>query len=193
MRTGRCLPRALGAVILVLLAAFVGGCAGEDSGSRAEEAAEPDGAGQEPAETTEAAGTEAAASIGEPVTIGDVQWTVTDAEQLDELQSIKGEYEQGSFVIVDVTFANSSNQDITLATPFFTLIDSAGREFEPDIENNFTYLYPEENMFVEPVDPGSMTEGKLIFGTAPDSSGLRLRVGEARFASDESALIDLGF
>ncbi len=192
MPTGRCLFRALGAVFLVLLAAVVGGCGGEDSGSQTEEAAEEDGAGQESAETTEATETEAAASIGEPVTIGDVQWTVTDAEQLDELQSIKGDYAQGSFVVVDVTFSNSSNQDVTLATPFFALIDSEGREFEPGIENNFFFLYPEENMFVEPVDPGSRKEGKLIFGTAPDSSGLRLRVGEAKFASTETALIDLG-
>jgi hypothetical protein len=117
---------------------------------------------------------------------------VTDAERLDELLSIKGEYEQGSFVSIDVTFSNSSNQDVTLATPFFTLIDSEGREFEPDIGNNFTYLYPEQNMFVEPVAPDSTKEGKLIFGVEPDSSGLRLQVGEARFASDETALIDLG-
>ena len=193
MPTSHCLPRVLGAVFLVLLAAFVGGCGGEDSGSQTEEAAEQEGAGQESTETTEAVETEAAASIGEPVTIGDVQWTVTDAERLDELLSIKGEYEPGSFVIMDVTFSNSSNQDVTLATPFFTLIDSEGREFEPDIEDNFFFLFPEENMFVEPVDPGSTKEGKIIFETAPDSSGLRLRVGEAKFASEETAFIDLGF
>jgi hypothetical protein len=192
MPTSRCLPRTLNAVFLVLLAAFVGGCGGENSGSQTEEAAEQDGAGQETAETTEAAETEAAASIGEPVTVGDVQWTVTDAEQLEELLSIKGDYAQGTFVVVDVTFSNSSNQDVTLATPFFALIDSEGREFEPGIENNFFFLYPEENMFVEPVDPGSTKEGKIIFETEPDSSGLRLRVGEAKFASTETALIDLG-
>jgi hypothetical protein len=191
--TSRDLPSVLGAVFLVLLVTFVGGCGGEDSGSQTGEATEQGDAGQESAETTEAAETEATASIGEPVTIGDVQWTVTDAEQLDELLSIKGEYEQGSFVSIDVTFSNSSNQDVTLATPFFVLIDSEGREFEPDIEDNFFFLFPEENMFVEPVDPGSTKEGKIIFETAPDSSGLRLRVGEAKFASEETALIDLGF
>jgi hypothetical protein len=192
MPTSRCLPRTLGALCLVLLAAFVGGCGGEDSGSQTEEAAEKNGGGQESGETTAVAGTEAAASIGEPVTVGDVQWTVTGAEQEDELISNKGDYAQGTFVVLDVTFANGRNQDVTLATPFFTLIDSQGREFEPDIGNNFTYLYPEENMFVEPLAPGSTKEGKLIFGVEPDSSGLRLQVGEARFASDETALIDLG-
>ena len=190
--TSRDLPSVLGAVFLVLLVTFVGGCGGEDSGSQTGEATEQGDARQESAETTEAAQTEATASIGEPVTVGDVQWTVTDAEKLDELISIKGEYEQGSFVSMDITFSNNSNQDVTLATPFFALIDSEGREFEPDIGYNFTFLFPEENMFVEPLGPGATKEGKLIAEVAPGSSGFRLQVGAARFASNETALIDLG-
>ena len=190
--TSRGLPSVLGAVCLVLLVTFAGGCGGEESGSQTEEATEKGDARQESAETTEAAETEATASIGEPVTIGDVQWTVTDAEKLDELISNKGEYEQGSFVSMDITFSNNSNQDVTLATPFFALIDSEGREFEPDIGYNFTYLFPEENMFVEPLGPGATKEGKLIAEVAPGSSGFRLQVGAARFASNETALIDLG-
>jgi hypothetical protein len=155
MPTSRCLPRTLGALCLVLLAAFVGGCGGEDSGSQTEEAAEQDGGGQESGETTAVAGTEAAASIGEPVTVGDVQWTVTGAEQEDELISNKGDYAQGTFVVLDVTFANGRNQDVTLATPFFALIDSEGREFEPDIEDNFFFLFPEET-------PARRRKGRLF-------------------------------
>ena len=190
--TSRGLPSVLGVVCLVLLVTLAGGCGGEESGSQTEEATEQGDARQESAETTEAAQTEATASIGEPVTVGDVQWTVTDAERLDELISNKGEYEQGSFVIIDVTFSNNSNQDLALATPFFALIDSERREFEPDIGYNFTYLFPEENMFVEPLGPGATKEGKLIAEVAPGSSGFRLQVGAARFASNETALIDLG-
>src|SRR5215207_466349 len=181
------------AVFLLLLAAFVGGCGGEDSGSQTDKAAEQEdvaGQGSEPTGTE--AAEQSAASLGETVTVGDVQWTVTDAEKLDELISNKGEYEQGSFVSMDITFSNNSNQDVSLATPFFALIDSEGREFEPVIGYNFTYLFPEENMFVEPLDPGATKEGKLIFEVAPDSSGFRFQMGAARFASNETALIDLG-
>ncbi len=180
------------AVLLVVLAAFVGGCGGEEEAdSTADEADEQGTVTEQTTEPAEETTEDTGASVGETVTVGEVQWTVTDVRQSEILVSDLGN-EEGDFVYTDVTFVNNSNQDITLATPFFTLIDGEGREFEPDIENNFTYLYPEENMFVEPVDPGSMTEGKLIFGTAPDSSGLRLRVGEAKFASTETALIDLG-
>lgn len=190
--TSRGLPSVLGAVCLVLLVTLAGGCGGEESGSQTEEATEQGDARQESAETTEAAETEATASIGEPVTIGNVQWTVTDAEQLDELLSNKGEYEQGSFVSMDITFSNNSNQDVTLATPFLTLLDGQGREIEADIEDNFLHVYADENMFVDHVKPGATKVGKVIFSVDPDASGLKLQVGEARFASNKTAYIDLG-
>lgn len=184
------------AVFLMLLAALVGGCGGEDSGSQTgsqtDKAAEQDVTGQGSESTGTEAAEESAASLGESVTVGDVQWTVTDAEKLDELLSLKGQYEQGSFISIDVTFSNNSNQDLALATPFFALIDSERREFEPNIGDNFTYLFPEENMFVDPVAPGETKEGKIIFEVAPDSSGFRLQVNGARFGSNETALIDVG-
>lgn len=204
--TGLGMPSMRGAVVLmflVVVAAFVGGCGGEDqsSGSSEEEVAEQSVAepetepseGTTQAETTDSSPEEGVASIGEPVTLGDVQWLITNPKQSEELLSIKGEYEEGNFVIADVSFSNNSNQDITLATPFMTLLDSQGNEFEANIEYNFTFLFPEENMFVNPVEPGATKEGKVIFSVAPDSSGFRLQVGEGRFASDETGYIDLGF
>jgi hypothetical protein len=71
-------------------------------------------------------------------------------------------------------------------------VDSEGREFEPDIEMNFFHLWGEENMFVGKVEPGTRKEGRVIFPIEPDSSGLKLRVGEAKFASNETRYIDLG-
>jgi SepF-like predicted cell division protein (DUF552 family) len=189
---------------LVVVAAFVGGCGGEEqsTGSSEEEVAEQRVAEPEtefteetttPAKTTDSSPEQGVASVGELVTLGDVQWIVTNPKQSEELLSIKGEYEEGNFVIADVGFSNNTNQDITLATPFMTLIDSQGNEFEADIEYNFTFLYPEENMFVDPIEPGASKEGKIIFSVAPDSSDFRLQVGEGRFASDETGYIDLGF
>lgn len=179
----------------MVLAALVGGCGGEEQeGAGSPSASGEEVAGQEEAaeQTEPAQGDEAAASIGDVVTVGDVQWSVTGAEELDELLSDKGEYEPGNFVMVDIALRNNTNQDLTLATPLLTLVDDQGREFEADIETNFDFLYPEENMFVEQIRPGSVKEGKVIFAVASDSEGFELQVGEARFASDETASIDLG-
>jgi hypothetical protein len=130
-------------------------------------------------------------SVGDIVVVGDVAWAVTDTEESDILVSRLGT-EEGHFVIVDLTFQNNSNQDITFATPFVSLVDGEGREFEPDIEYNFTHIEPENNMFTAHVRPGETKEGKIIYSVEPDSSGLQLQVGEARFASDQTEYIDLG-
>jgi hypothetical protein len=179
-------------VLLVFVAAFVGGCGVENGFSSSEDevagqTTEP--AGTEP--TTTGSTEESTASIGEPVTLGDVQWTVTDAERSDILVSRLGT-EEGDFIIVNVTFQNNSNQDITLATPLLPLEDSQGREYEADIDANFTHVAAEENMFVDHVAPGATKEGLVIYAVEPDSSGFKLKVGEGRFASEKTAYIDLG-
>ena len=177
-------------MLIVLVVAFAAGCGeDEDSVSSADEevAVQEDTAEQE-TEPSE----DSVASIGETVTIGDVQWTVTDAQQSDILVSRLGT-EEGNFVIVDVNFVNNSNQDITLATPFVTLLDSEGREVEADIENNFIHVEPARNMFVDHVTPGTTKEGRIIYSIAPDASGFQLKVGQGKFASDETRYIDLGF
>jgi hypothetical protein len=179
-------------VLLVFVAAFVGGCGVENGFSSSEDevagqTTEP--AGTEP--TTTGSTEESTASIGEPVTLGDVQWTVTDAERSDILVSRLGT-EEGDFIIVNLTFQNNSNQDITLATPLLPLEDSQGREYEADIDANFTHVAAEENMFVDQVAPGATKEGLVIYTVEPDASGFKLKVGEARFASEKTAYIDLG-
>lgn len=183
------------AALLIAVATLAGGCGGaEDASSSADEAAEQETEAVETESTQESATTESedgsGPSIGEIVVVGDVAWAVTDVEESDILVSRLGS-EEGNFVIVDLSFQNNSNQDITFATPFVTLVDGEGREFEADIEYNFTHVEPENNMFAAHVQPGVTKEGKIIFSVEPDSSGLQLRVGEAKFASDESASIDL--
>jgi hypothetical protein len=183
---------AVGIAFLLVIVALAGGCGGEEqsSGSSEDETTEQV-AKQGTAETTANADS-STASLGEPVTVGNVQWTVTDAKQQPQLMTDSGRTEDGNFVITDVTFQNNSNQDITLATPFMILRDDKGNEFEPDIDTNFTFLYPEENMFVGHVEPGTTKEGKAIFTVDQDASGFELQVGEGRFASGKLAYIDLG-
>jgi hypothetical protein len=175
----------------VVLAALTGGCGGEEDSSPPVEDGQEE-AVQETVESTEQQSTEEPeASVGDTVMMGNVEWTVTDVLQSDILVSRLG-IEEGNFVIVDVTFQNNSNQDITLATPFATLVDSQGREVEADTERNFLHVYAEENLFVDHVKPGATKDARVIFSVEEDASGFKLKVGEARFASDETEYIDLG-
>jgi len=178
--------------IVFLSLVFVAGCGEEEaSDPAAGEATEQEAARQVTTPEETEPEDEAVVSIGEPVTVGDVQWAVIEAQYLERIVSRMGS-EEGNFVMVDVALQNNSNQDITLATPFMTLVDSQGREFEADQERNFTHLDPEKNMFVDQIEPGSIKEGRVIFAVAPDSSNVRLKVGEGRFASDETSYINLG-
>jgi hypothetical protein len=172
-------------VFLAVVAAFVAGCGGEQA---SDSSADDQGGAKQTTESTE----KPVASIGEPVTVGSVQWTVTKGEWSDILVSEHWGNDEGNFVILDVDLSNNSNQDLRLATPFLALVDSEGREFEPDIEMNFFHLWGEENMFVGKVEPGTRKEGKVIFPIDPDSSRLKLRVGGAEFGSNETRDIDLG-
>ena len=175
-------------VVFLILVGFIAGCGGEEAPSSSADGVDEQAEAEQKAEPAKA---ESAASIGDPISVGDAQWTVTDVVQSDMLVSRLGT-EEGNFIIVDVTFSNNSNQDVTLATPFLTLLDGQGREIEADIEDNFLHVYADENMFVDHVKPGATKEGKVIFSVDPDASGLKLQVGEARFASNKTAYIDLG-
>src|SRR5919112_3942393 len=161
--------RTAAAALLIAVAALAGGCGGgEDASSSADEkAAEQKTEAVETESTEESATTEseegAGHAIGETVVVGDVAWSVTDVEESDILVSRLGS-EEGNFVIVDLVFQNNSNQDITFATPFVTLVDGEGREFEPDIEYNFLHVEPENNMFTAHVQPGVTKEVVLDVG-----------------------------
>jgi hypothetical protein len=178
----------IGIVFLAIVAAFIGGCGGgeEDTSSVNEEADK-----QSEAEQTVESAEQSTASVGDPVTVGEVQWTVTKAEWSDVLVSRFGT-EEGTFVILNLDFSNNSNQDIRLATPLLTLVDSEGREFEPNIDLNFFHVWGDENMFVGKVEPGVTKEGMVIFSVDPDSSGFKFRVGEGNFGSNETRDIELG-
>ncbi len=187
-------------VVFLIVVGFVAGCGGEEApSSSADGVDEQAGAEQEeePAKEEESAkadsAEESAASIGDPVTVGNVRWTVTKAEWSDILVSNNWGTEEGTFVILNVDFSNGSNQDIRLATPLLALVDSQGREFEPDINLNFYHVFPEENMFIGKVEPGTTKEGMIIFDVDPSTnSGFKFRAGEAKFGSNETRDIDLG-
>ncbi len=132
------------------------------------------------------------AGIGEPVQVGEVQWTVTGAESTNELTAEFQEPKQGDFVIVNFSFTNNGTEAKTLDSESMTLIDTQGREFQADTDT-FMYIDPSQDVFLEQVNPGVTRDGTVIYTTAPDASGFQLEVGDADLFSSESARVDLGF
>jgi len=135
-------------------------------------------------------------AIGQPVTAGDIEWTVTNARAVNELsQDAFGQFgktKQGNFVVVDLLFTNNGSDPSTLTTQSLTLLDSNDRESRPDTDT-FGYIENERNIFLEQVNPGVTREGTVIFTVSSDASDFRLRVGDANMFSREEAYVDLGF
>ena len=137
------------------------------------------------------------ASTGEPVAAGDVQWTVTDAQRVNELVR-EGptpkltKTEQGSFVTVDFDFTNNGSDPVTLDNASLTLLDSEGRENRPKTDAS-TYIPEDRRIFLESVNPGITRQGRVIFEVPPDAAGFQLQVGDTNPFSSEDGAVDLGF
>ncbi len=136
----------------------------------------------------------ATVAVGQPLTVGDAEWTVTSAYSADQLVTfVDGGTKRGNFVVVDFQLKNNSHEGMTLSSESLALFDGDGREIEFDTD---TYLYIDrpKNLFRVEVGPGDSSEGQVIFKVPPDASQLRLRIGEATNPfSDNSGYVDLGF
>ncbi|MGH3090296.1 MAG: DUF4352 domain-containing protein [Rubrobacteraceae bacterium] len=133
------------------------------------------------------------AGIGEPLTVGDAEWLVSNAVQTDQLQSqFGGPAAQGNFIVVDFTFTNNTGEAVTLDPVTMTLVDGQDRQFDADTDT-FEYIPEGRDLFLEQVNPGVTQEGQVIFTVAPDAADFQLEVGGAGFLSTETGRINLGF
>ncbi len=174
----------LGLIILIVVIGSLSGGGGETP------IGEPAQQGEQPEEAREEGGQNTVA-IGEPLTVGDTAWIVNDAEQVTQLTNDLGDTETGNFVVVNFEFTNNSSESVTLDSTMLTLLDSDGRENEPDTDKTF-YIEPERDLFLTQVNPGVTQEGTAIFTVAEGASGFVMQVSGG-FLSGETGNVDLGF
>ena len=132
-------------------------------------------------------------ALGQPLTAGDAEITVTSAYPADWLvSSVDGGTKRGNFVVVDFQLENNGNEGLTLNSRSLALVDGNGREYKFDTD---TYLYIDrsKNLFRVEASPGISQEGEVIFEVPPDASQLRLQLREPTNPfSDKSGYVDLG-
>jgi hypothetical protein len=147
-------------------------------------------------ESRESKAQQTAVDIGQPVRVGEVTWTVTNARQVSEIREKGfgqfGETKKGNFVIVDFNFTNNSNEAVTLDSASLSLIDSRGDRSEVDPDYS-SYVPANKDIFLENVNPGVTRPGEVIFTVAPDASGFKLQVGDTIPFTDKNGYVDLGF
>lgn len=164
----------------------------------AEKAAEKKAAEQQAAEERAAAkkaAEEAAAknaAVGDTVEVGNVEWTVTDAFLTNQLKSSFGTQKRGRFVVIDFTFTNNRDEQVTLDPELHMVLkDSKGREFGTD-PDAYEFMPTDLDIFLEPVNPGVSTNGRVIYQVPPDATGFTLKLDDVEFLEDKSAMFDLG-
>ena len=138
------------------------------------------------------------ASIEEPVTTGDVSWTITDANKVHEVSkyTFPPATEPGDFVTLTFEVENVSEEPVTLAEEEITLVDSEGRVYRAEPDINDAFVEHEKNvLFGEAslLEPGQKKEGKTNFQVLPEASGFRAHLGDTDPTTSEGEYVDLGF
>jgi Domain of unknown function (DUF4352) len=132
------------------------------------------------------------AAVGDTVEVGNVEWTVTDAFHTNQLKSSFGTQKRGRFVVIDFTFTNNRNEEVTLDPELHMLLkDSQGREFGTD-PDAYEFMPTDLDIFLEPVNPGVSTNGRVIYQVPDDATGFTLTLDDVELLEDKSAVFDLG-
>ena len=196
----------IGLIVLIVLFAIIAGNRDEETATSSQQETSVEDAEESADAEEEASKSDAqqkkdskgsAAQIGETVTVGDASWVVSEAYPTNQINDTYGGVlpaKQGNFVVVDFRFTNDGNETKTLHQQAVQLVDSAGRESDPDTDT-FGYIPQDRNIFLEQVNPGVTTNGQVIFSVAPGGSGYKLRLKDTNLIRSErnQAEVDLGF
>ena len=130
-------------------------------------------------------------SVGQTAQVANVQWRVSDAYLTNQLRSNFGTQKRGRFVVVNFTFTNNRNEEVTLDPEMHMVLkDRTGREFGTDVDS-WEYVPTNLNIFLEPVNPGISKNGRVIYQVPPYAWGFTLKLDDVEFWKEEFAVFDL--
>ena len=130
--------------------------------------------------------------VGQTANVANVTWKVSDAFQTNQLNSSFGTHKQGRFVVIDFTFTNNRTEEVTLDPELHMILkDAKGREFGTD-PDAYEYMPTDLDIFLEPVNPGVSTNGRVIYQVPADATGFTLTLDDVELMEDKKAVFDLG-
>lgn len=175
-------------LIIALVAAVGGGGGGGEVAEEEPRAATPaDDQKKEPKPEKE----EPEFKVGQTVGRKNIRWQVWDAYLTNQLNSSIGTPKQGRFVVIDFTFTNNRNEEITIDPELHMVLkDSQGREVGDRIDA-LEYM-PTNQIFREPVNLGISKDGRVIYRVADDATGFTLSLADFDPMEDKWAVFDLG-
>jgi len=167
------------------------GAAGEEQPVANEQQQTPE---EEPAPQEDNGSQEKVYGIGDDVEVGDVAYTVTNAEPASRLKDPLGFQPplKGNYLLITFTFANNRSEPATVSDIGMYLYDSQGSEYETDADAAL-YLPDDKSLFLlDRVNPGLSREVQTVYAVPPEAKGFELEVTSGLFAT-ETDRIKLGF
>lgn len=163
----------------------------EQSVQREGDGGSGDGSGND---SSASGGEQPEAGLGEELAVGDARWTVGSAVYTTQQQDqIMQESVEGSFVVVEYTFTNAGNEELTVDSEYINLVDSDGNTYSIS-DNNMDYVPMEQDLMYEGVNPGTTRQGIAVFEVPPEvgQQELALEVDAGEMFSGETGYISLG-
>jgi hypothetical protein len=116
--------------------------------------------------------------IGKSFVFGDVTYTVSGVERLQEFRrGATVARPLGTFVVVTLAARNTGHEPVLLGRDAFVLVDRQGRRYLPRADvmealqrNN------DEGAWTDVLSPGLAEQGVLVFDVPADATGLSLRI-----------------
>ncbi len=133
--------------------------------------------------------------LGESVTVGDVEWVLTEAEDLGSTIKSESQYsddcvaESGKFIKVTVKLTNNSSDMVSVSDLY--LYDSEKREY---VSSSDVSSCVEGDLFIlDNINPGLSKTFTTVYEVPADSKDFRLKAGNLDMFSGEVKYISLGF
>jgi len=133
----------------------------------------------------------AAAGVGDKVSAGDWDFTVTKIKC--GVSRVGSQYlnknPQGQFCLLNLSVTNNGNDAGTLASDNQKLLDKQGRTFSSDSEATI-YADPGQNLF-EQINPGNTLKGQIVFDIPKNAKPVQAQLAGGLFGVKDVVSVEL--
>lgn len=131
--------------------------------------------------------------LATPLNVGDVEFTVNNWEQAASVGTdFMIEEANDTYIVMDVTVANNSNEAITVDSSYFKIVNGEST-YEPDTMASSTANEDGLGLFFEQINPGSSRNAFVVFDITQDvvdSADKQVQVQSGMFGT-ETGIINL--
>lgn len=175
-------------VLLIVIGALVGGEDNETSNDKTDAEVKDDGKKDEGKKEESKKEEEVTVGVGQPLTVGDVTFTVSGVEDKTVLgdQYYSEKPTDGAvYKMIYMNIENKSKEALTVDSSFFNL-EVDGAEYSPTTST----VLIEEMFFLEQINPNLSKKGTLIFEVPQGAGNMKLHV-QTGFWGTETGVINI--